>query len=310
MARVRHSGGVHFDRAVRDYLAARRSEQRLAAASLEAYRADLDSVVGFAVERGVTMVAELELELFREWLWARSQEGAAPATLARGASTVRGFGAWLVDEGHREHNPAARLRGPKSGRSLPRILRPAQLDDALQALAVRADAGDVVAGRDRAILELLYGTGIRVGELCGMDRDDIDTGERTARVIGKGDRERVVPFGVPARNAVVDYLARTRPQLVQAHSGPALFLGVRGGRIDQRAVRRLVDTELGALPGFTRIGPHTLRHTAATHLLDGGADLRAVQEMLGHASIGTTQIYTHVSTERLRESYRQAHPRA
>ncbi|WP_084464041.1 tyrosine recombinase XerC [Microtetraspora fusca] len=164
--------------------------------------------------------------------------------------------------------------------------------------------------RDIAMLELLYATGMRVGELCGLDVDDVDRDRNTVRVLGKGRKERVVPFGLPALRALDAWCVRGRPLLLQEGSGPALFLGVRGGRIDQGTVRRVVHARLAELEDVPDMGPHGLRHTAATHLLEGGADLRTVQEMLGHASLATTQIYTHVSIERLRKVYRQAHPRA
>ncbi len=160
------------------------------------------------------------------------------------------------------------------------------------------------------MVELLYATGIRVGELTGLDVDDVDPDRRTLRVLGKGNKERTVPFGVPAAVALDDWLRRGRPALVSSLSGPALFLGQRGKRVDPRQVRSVVGTLLEALGDTAATGPHALRHSAATHLLDGGADLRAVQEILGHSSLATTQIYTHVSVERLRNSYRQAHPRA
>ncbi len=171
-------------------------------------------------------------------------------------------------------------------------------------------AGMAMRVRDRAVLELLYACGLRVSELVGLDVDDLDTGRRVARVTGKGDKERAVPYGLPAQRAVDDWLASGRPILVTERSGPALFLGARGGRLGARQARQLVHERVRAVPGVPDIGPHALRHSAATHLLDGGADLRSVQELLGHASLATTQIYTHVSTERLRRSYEQAHPRA
>jgi integrase/recombinase XerC len=173
-----------------------------------------------------------------------------------------------------------------------------------------SDGFDPIAARDLAILELLYATGVRVGELCGLDVDDVDAGRRTIRVLGKGGRERVVPFGVPAAAAVDFWLARGRPLLSRENSGPAVFLGQRGGRVDQRQIRRIVHSALEGVEGAPSLGPHGLRHSAATHLLDGGADLRSVQELLGHATLATTQLYTHISVDRLRASYRQAHPRA
>ena len=207
-------------------------------------------------------------------------------------------------------DPAARLRAPRPDKTLPRVLTRAQIDGILASLAVRANEGDPGALRDLAVVELLYAAGIRVSELIGLDVDDVDLGRLTVRVLGKGSKERVVPFGVPALAAVRGYLAGARPQLAVERSGAALLLGTRGGRLGSRAVYRLVAGLLAEIPGGGPAGPHALRHTAATHLLDGGADLRAVQEILGHASLGTTQIYTHVSAERLKESYRIAHPRA
>ena len=180
----------------------------------------------------------------------------------------------------------------------------------LDAAAERIDTDAVTGTRDLAMLEVLYATGIRVGELVGLDVDDLDRARRLVRVFGKGRKERSVPFGLPAQDAVEAWLQHGRPQVATSASGPAMFLGVRGGRIDQRTVREVVHRRLAAVDGVPDLGPHGLRHTAATHLLEGGADLRSVQEVLGHASIGTTQIYTHVSNERLRAAFRQAHPRA
>jgi integrase/recombinase XerC len=205
---------------------------------------------------------------------------------------------------------AARLRAPKPDKTLPRVISRAQMDGILSSLADRAQEGDPQALRDVAVVELLYASGVRVSELVGLDVDDVDLERLTVRVLGKGAKERVVPFGVPALAAVRAYLLRGRPALATPRSGPALLLGARGGRLGPRAVYELVAGLLADVPGGGPAGPHALRHTAATHLLDGGADLRAVQELLGHASLGTTQIYTHVSAERLKESYRIAHPRA
>ncbi|MDN4615034.1 tyrosine recombinase XerC [Leifsonia sp. F6_8S_P_1B] len=205
---------------------------------------------------------------------------------------------------------AARLRAPKPDKTLPRVISRAQMDGILTSLAARAGDGDAQALRDVAVVELLYASGVRVSELVGLDVDDVDLERLTVRVLGKGSKERVVPFGVPALAAIRAYLARARPSLATPRSGPALLLGARGGRLGPRAVYELIAGLLADVPGGGPAGPHALRHTAATHLLDGGADLRAVQELLGHASLGTTQIYTHVSAERLKESYRIAHPRA
>ena len=180
----------------------------------------------------------------------------------------------------------------------------------LDVAAVAADDDDPVHLRDRAALELLYATGIRVGELVGLDVDDVDRSDERPASVGKGDKERRVPFGIPAREAVDAWLERGRPRLAGPSSGPALLLGRRGRRADQRQIRQVVHTLLTHVPDAPDLGPHGLRHSAATHLLEGGADLRMVQELLGHASLATTQIYTHVSVDRLKRSYAQAHPRA
>jgi integrase/recombinase XerC len=198
---------------------------------------------------------------------------------------------------------------PRRGGRLPAVLRQAQAALLLDVAAVAADDDDPIHIRNRAILELLYASGIRVGELVATDIDDLDLTHDVVRVIGKGDKERVVPFGIPARRAAQDWLA-ARGRLVTPQSGPALFLGRRGRRVDPRQVREVVHALLAHLPDAPDLGPHGLRHSAATHLLEGGADLRVVQELLGHASLATTQLYTHVSVDRLRRSYEQAHPRA
>jgi integrase/recombinase XerC len=209
-----------------------------------------------------------------------------------------------------ETDPALRLRAPKAEKSLPGVLQSQQLVRLLNTLAEAAADGSPVPVRNRAMVELLYATGLRVGELAALDVDDLNPDRRTLRVVGKGNKERTVPFGVPAAVAVDDWLRRARPLLATSQSGPALFLGARGHRVDQRQVRTVVNALFEALGDTSATGPHALRHSAATHLLDGGADLRAVQEILGHSSLATTQIYTHVSVERLRSSYQQAHPRA
>lgn len=285
-------------------------ERAVSAHTRRAYLGDLAALFAFAAREGVAGPRDLELGTLRRWLGAQSQSGASRATLARRAATVRAFTAWVVREEYLESDPALRLRAPKRERSLPGVLQAGQLQRLLQDLEESAAGGDPVAVRNRAMVELLYATGVRVGELAGLDADDLDFDRRTLRVIGKGNKERTVPFGVPAAVAVDDWLRRGRPQLVKDGSGPALFLGVRGGRVDQRQVRSVVHGLFEAMGDTSASGPHALRHSTATHLLDGGADLRAVQEILGHSSLATTQIYTHVSVDRLRKSYQQAHPRA
>jgi integrase/recombinase XerC len=278
--------------------------------TVRSYASDLRDLAAHAAGQGVTAAADLDLELLRDWMWRGSQARLAPATLARRSAAVRGFGAWLAREGRVDADPAARLKAPRAGTHLPRVLAREQMAALLEGLAARAGEDDPSALRDLAAVELLYASALRVSELTGLDVHDVDASRLTARVVGKGDRERVVPFGVPAAEALDAYVTRGRPRLVTARSGGALLLGARGGRLGSRAVYGLVASLLEGIPGSGPQGPHALRHTAATHLLDGGADLRTVQEMLGHASLGTTQIYTHVSVDRLRRSYEGAHPRA
>jgi integrase/recombinase XerC len=301
---------VELQRAIEDYTVHLAVERGYSAQTVRAYRSDLQSFAAFVGERGMLGTADITLEVLREWLWAAAQQGRSKATLARRSASARGFTAWLARVGSETADPAARLRSPKPDKTLPRVVNRAQMAGMLDALAVKAAEGEPGAVRDQAVIELLYASGIRVSELTGLDVDDVDLERLTVRVLGKGSKERVVPFGVPARDALVGYIRGARRALVVAGSGAALFVGARGGRLGTRAVYDLVAGLLTDIPGGGPAGPHALRHTAATHLLDGGADLRAVQELLGHASLGTTQIYTHVSTERLKESYRIAHPRA
>jgi integrase/recombinase XerC len=261
------------------------------------------------------LLAGATLGDLRSWLAAQSQSGAARSTIARRAAAARTFYAWAVRTGRVDKDPALRLVAPRRSARLPGVLRRGQAAQLLDTAEVAADDGDPIAVRDRAMLELLYATGIRVGELVAVDLDDLDLRSQVVRVMGKGAKERTVPFGVPAKDALLDWLSR-RGELVvtsvdrEHRSGPALFLGRRGRRVDQRQVREVVHRLLAHVPDAPDLGPHGLRHSAATHLLEGGADLRIVQELLGHASLATTQIYTHVSVERLRRSYEQAHPRA
>lgn len=252
----------------------------------------------------------LTLPRLRSWLAAQSAAGAARSTLARRTSAVKTFTGWALHRGLLSSDPAVRLQTPKSHRVLPSVLRRDQALDAMDALDSGAQQGDPMALRDRLIIELLYATGIRVSELCGLDIDDVDPQRRVLRVLGKGNKERTVPFGEPAEQALQAWLSSGRPALVGPRSGPALLLGARGGRLDQRQARTVVHQTMAAVDGAPDIGPHGLRHSAATHLLEGGADLRVVQELLGHSTLATTQLYTHVSVARLRAVHDQAHPRA
>ncbi|MGZ6803954.1 MAG: tyrosine recombinase XerC [Nocardioidaceae bacterium] len=286
------------------------SERDLTPHTVRAYLGDVAGMLAHAARLGHSDVGTLDLRTLRSWLAAQQSRGRARTTLARRATAVRVFTAWALRTGRTATDPGALLGSPKARRTLPPALRVDETRALLEAAAVRADDGSPIGLRDVAVLEMLYATGIRVGELCGLDIDDVDRERRVIRVLGKGRKERTVPFGTPAERALDSWLMVGRPALAHAGSGPALFLGARGGRVDQRAVRAMVHARLLDVPGAPDLGPHGLRHTAATHLLEGGADLRTVQELLGHASLATTQIYTHVTTDRLRAAYRQAHPRA
>ncbi len=277
--------------------------------TVRAYAADLGSLFRYAAATGAQAPVELDLPLVREWLAAQAARGLSRATLARQVAATRSFTAWAQRRGLTPTDLGDRLGAPRARRALPGVLTAPQASALLAVSELAADDGSPVTARDRAVLELLYATGIRVSELTGLDLPDVDASRRTVRVVGKGAKERTVPYGVPAQRALDDWLAR-RDQLVRAASGAALFLGVRGARIDVRTVRAVVHRLLRHVPDAPDLGPHGLRHSAATHLLEGGADLRSVQELLGHATLATTQVYTHVSVERLRASYEQAHPRA
>jgi integrase/recombinase XerC len=286
------------------------AERDLTPHTVRAYLGDVAGMLAHAAMLGHTDVGSIDVRTLRSWLAKQQTLGRARTTLSRRATAVRVFTAWARRTGRTDTDAGALLASPKPHHPLPPALRVEEVRDLLAAAAARADDGSPVGCRDVAILELLYATGIRVGELCGLDVDDLDRDRRVLRVFGKGRKERTVPYGRPAERALALWLQHGRPRLAVAGSGAALFLGARGRRIDQRAVRSLVHARLADVPGAPDLGPHGLRHTAATHLLEGGADLRTVQELLGHASLATTQIYTHVSTDRLRQAYRQAHPRA
>ena len=286
------------------------SERNLSGNTVRAYLRDVVAVLEHAGRLGVRDVAELDLRTLRSWLAKEQTMGRARTTLARRASAVRVFTAWLQRTGRAPVDAGAALLSPKRGRTLPVVLRADEVEDLIAGAAQLADDGSPVGLRDVSMLELLYATGVRVGELTGLDIDDVDDERRVLRVLGKGRKERMVPYGVPAQRTLRRWLASGRPELVHDGSGAALFLGVRGARINQRTVREVVHRRLEDVPGAPDMGPHGLRHTAATHLLEGGADLRSVQELLGHSSLATTQLYTHVSTDRLRRAYSQAHPRA
>ncbi|MCZ9308413.1 tyrosine recombinase XerC [Corynebacterium uberis] len=271
-------------------------------ATVRGYKSDLRDLAAVVGD-----FAHFRLPALRSWLAQSVAAGRARSTMARRIAAVRAFSTWAVDQGHIDRDEAARLVAPKRHRHLPEVLTAEQARRVVEHPEAHPDSA--VAVRDRAIVELLYATGVRVAELCGLDCGDVDKQRCTLRVVGKGNKERVVPFGRAAASAVEAWLER-RSELAGPQAGRALFVGQRSGtRIDQRQVRRIVDAA-ASQGGVSHVSPHELRHSAATHLLEGGADLRVVQELLGHSSMQTTQIYTHVSAARLRQVYQQTHPRA
>jgi len=290
-----------------------RAGRGLSPHTVRAYVGDATSLLGHVARCGIEDVAEIDVSVIRAWLATQHAAGHSRTSIARRAASARALTAFAYERGLLATDPGTLLGTLKTRRELPEVLG---IDEVLAVLGEgRRNAGaDGVATaidlRDTAVMELLYATGIRVSELCGLDIDDVDDGRRTIRVLGKGAKERTVPFGVPAGRALGRWRSEGRAALVGAASGPALFLGARGGRLDPRTARRVVHARIAAAGSVPDMGPHGLRHTAATHLLEGGADLRSVQEMLGHSSLATTQIYTHVSIDRLISAYRQAHPRA
>ena len=325
------------------------AERALSRHTVRAYQGDIQSLLEYAWRCGVGDPGALDLDTLRGWLAGQHQAGAARATLARRGAAARAFTAYACRRGWLAADPGPQLGTPKARPVLPQVLRRDEInavladceDRALREFAVGQRDAAALATRDAAVLELLYATAIRVSELCELDTGGLDRDRRTVRVLGKGQKERVVPVGLPAMRALARWEEVGRPVLANERSGAALFLGARGGRLDPRTARRVVHarlraadlaasaaarraaTENGQLedpgnrppddtgPSAVRdAGPHAIRHTAATHLLEGGADLRSVQEILGHSSPATTQIYTHVSAERLKATYRQAHPRA
>jgi len=286
------------------------AERDLSTHSVRAYLSDLRGLAEHSSKLGVDDPTQLTLRTLRSYLATMQTLGKARTTLARRATSARVFTAWQARSGRAPTDAGALLASPKPHRELPVALRQNEIRELLD-ITIASLAQEGPTGlRDLAILELLYATGIRVGELVGVDIDDVDRARNVVRVFGKGRKERSVPFGGPAADALELWMTRGRPTVLTADSGAALFLGTRGGRIDPRAVRRIVHERIAGVEGAPDMGPHGLRHTAATHLLEGGADLRSVQEILGHASLATTQIYTHVSNEHLRKAFKLAHPRA
>ena len=277
--------------------------------SIRGYVSDLNSLLDHINKLGVREFKDLELKHIRSWLAYLQTNGASRSTLARRIVSVRAFTYWAASQGWISTDIGAALEIPKPHRKLPEVLNKNEALTVVEAMQVKAAEEPSAANiRDLAIIEVLYASGIRISELCGLNISDIDFSRNTLRVLGKGSKERVVPLGIPAVTALQNYLNSARKDFANVKSKEAVFLGARGKRIDQRMARGVVYDAMSAIG--SRMSPHGLRHTAATHLLEGGADLRTVQEILGHSSLATTQIYTHVSPERLKEAYQQAHPRA
>ncbi|MEV4661514.1 tyrosine recombinase XerC [Micromonospora echinofusca] len=332
--------------AVDDFAAHLAGVRNRSAHTVRAYVGDVVSLLDHAHRMGCAELPELDLSVLRSWLAKQRTTGAARTSLARRAASARTFSAWAHRCGLLPADVAGALASPRAHRDLPTVLRadqaaalveapgrlsapgptPPGRDEPRPASPEEDDSGSASPGspepsrapdgaaeavllRDRALLELLYGTGVRISEACGLDVADVDHARRVVRVFGKGGRERAVPYGVPAQRALDEWLRHGRPALAAPRSRDALLLGARGGRLNPTTARRIVGGYAQAA-GLPPVSPHGLRHSAATHLLEGGADLRAVQELLGHSSLASTQIYTHVSVERLRAAYRQAHPRA
>lgn len=320
------AAGMHQD-LLRDFADHLSLERSRSAATVTAYTGDVGSLLAFASDLlddgdqeagqtpGPSDLDLIDLDVIRAWLAQRLTQGSSASSAARRTSALRTFFAWTTATGRTSTNPTLRLTSPKRGSHLPDTVSPRDLQEIAQDLAARSDSTDLeprdlaVAARDRVIVELLWATGVRVSELAGLDLPDLNLEHRTMRVTGKGDKQRTVPFGGPADHAVRLWLSR-RDHLVGSGSGAAFLLGTRGKRMGVRQIRDVVNRELGRRPDVSATGPHALRHSAATHLLDGGADLRSVQELLGHESVSTTQIYTHVSVDRLGAAFQQAHPRA
>lgn len=277
--------------------------------TVKAYVSDVTDLQNFMKSKNQNEIADIDLELIRDWLWRVSEKGLTKTTMARKSAAVRAFTAWLHKNGKIESDPGLKLRSPKASRTLPKVVSREAMKDIFSKLEPLATKDNPAGIQDLLMVELLYGSGIRVSELVGLNLEDIDYGRKILRVTGKGNKQRMVPYSDPAGEALATWIRAGRPQFENEVSQNALLITSRGKRVGVRQVYSLVATVLIDTP-VGQAGPHALRHSAATHLLDGGADLRAVQELLGHSSLATTQIYTHVSVDRLKQGYLKAHPRA
>ena len=277
--------------------------------TVKAYVSDVSDLQSFMESKSQNEIEDLDLELLRDWLWRVSEKGLTKTTLARKSAAARAFTAWLHKQNKIQSDPGLKLRSPKASRTLPKVVSREAMSGIFEKLEPLAVGDNPAAIQDLLIVELLYGSGIRVSELVGLNLEDIDYGRKILRVTGKGNKQRMVPYSDPASEALALWIREGRVQFENEVSNNALLVSSRGKRIGVRQVYALV-AELLADTAVGQAGPHALRHSAATHLLDGGADLRAVQELLGHSSLATTQIYTHVSVDRLKQGYLKAHPRA
>jgi len=309
---------MDLDRAIRSYLRHITIERGLAEHTVAAYRRDLDVYAEWLRAEGCADTADITADTVARFAAARASAHPPPAatSLARLQSSVRGLHRFLAREGIEDADPTVRLRPPKAPRTLPKALTIDQVERLLDAAGPIAGAAgaasdeDLVRLRDRALLELLYATGARVSEATGLDVDDLAHGD-VVRLRGKGSKERIVPVGSYAQAAVEAYLTRARPELSRrGRATPRLFLGVRGAPLSRQSAWLVIQAAAERAGITAHVSPHTLRHSFATHLLQGGADVRVVQELLGHASVATTQIYTHVSVDALRDVYATSHPRA
>ncbi|MFM5903567.1 MAG: tyrosine recombinase XerC [Microbacteriaceae bacterium] len=292
-------------RALVDYGEHLRSVRGLSANTVKAYSIDVQDFIDSQKSDSV----EITLELLRDWLYLLTQRGLTKTSVARKSAAIRSFTAWLAKRGDLQVDPGLRLRTPKATKALPKVVSRASLERVFEILENKAKDNEPTALRDLLTVELLYASGARVSEIAGLNLESIDYGRNLLRVVGKGSKERMIPFGQPAAEALNRWIRLGRQAMLGESSSQALLLNHKGGRVGVRQIYALV-AGLLAETNTGVAGPHALRHSAATHLLDGGADLRAVQELLGHASLGTTQIYTHVSVERLKSGYQKAHPRA
>lgn len=277
--------------------------------TVKAYASDVANLQAYMKSKNQNEIADLDLELLRDWLWRVSEKGLTKTTIARKSAAVRAFTAWLHKQGKIESDPGLKLRSPKASRSLPKVVSRAAMAEIFDRLEPLATPENPAGIQDLLVIELLYGSGIRVSELVGLELQDVDYSRKIIRVTGKGNKQRMVPYSDPAGDALASWIRDGRPQFENEMSKEALLITSRGKRVGVRQIYALVASLL-ADTAAGQAGPHALRHSAATHLLDGGADLRAVQELLGHSSLATTQIYTHVSVDRLKQGYLKAHPRA